>query len=483
MKNYSNTQISFTLFIVSAIFYTLLIPFYTSKPDVIVFALRSLADSPILDIAYLDSSTYLNGGPLPNYHLGHTLVLWLVYQIAPQSLASTIWPAGFMSAISGALIVMLTFLIWKKLGLNNKKAIIISIVVGLIPSFVEESIIGEVYALQFSLTLLFVYLFLLNKWILSSIIFLFACLVSPLSGLAYGLLFLQKREKTTILKALAVGAIALSLYLIIYFLLGSDLLMLLSPDSEVQTSRGIFYRIGILGLFVVLNFNFFLIYLIRGFKVSFISENKVISPLLFATIPQLLLLFAGATFFIELGSFQLPLFWALAVPIGIYLSEAKLNSGLLFSAVILSLALNYTLWIYPNTSVGSSREEAGKWLKINGYNEISVISPWSVGPSIIKGRDGIDLDAMNNFYLNKPCPENSDLLKINRDKLIIAESKKMPLRVSLSELGIPGLKINYYNPEKKITVGSVQKIFENESVQLYEWNKNISSSIANTNSK
>lgn len=480
MKNYSNKQISFSLFVMFLILYTLLIPFYTSKPDVIVFALRSLADLPIFDIAYLDSSTYLSGGPLPNYHLGHTLVLWLVYQIAPQSLASTIWPAGFISAISGALIVVLTFLIWKILGLNNKKAIIISLVVGLIPSFVEQSIIGEVYTLQFSLTLLFVYLFLVNKWILSSIIFLFACLVSPLSGLAYGLLFLQKRDKTTILKALAVGAIALFLYLIIFLLLGSDLLMLLSPDSEVKASRGLIYRIGILLIFVVLNFNFFVIYLIRGFKVSFILENKVFSPLLFATIPQLLLLFAGATFFIELGSFQLPLFWALAVPLGIYLSEAKINSGLLFSAIILSLALNYTLWIYPNTSVGSSREEAGKWLKINGYNEISVISPWSIGPSIIKGREGNDLSSMNKFYLNKPCPGNSDLLKTNKDILIIAESKKLPLRVMLSEFEIPGFNINYYNPGKNITVGSVEKIFENESVQLYEWNKNKSSSIANT---
>ena len=386
-----------------------------------------------------------------------------------------------MSAISGALIVTLTFLIWNKLGLTNKKAIIISIVVGFIPSFIEESIIGEVYALQFMLTLLFVYTFLIDKWILSSLLFLFACLVSPLSGLAFGMLFLKDRNKNTIMKAFAVGVIALILYISIYAILGSDLLMLLSPDSEVQASRGIIYRIGILGLFIILNFNFLLTYLARGFKVSFISENKVFSSLLFATIPQLLLLFAGATFFIELGSFQLPLFWALAFPLGLSLSELNIKSGLLWLAIILSLGMSYTLWIYPNISIGSSREEAGIWLEKNGYHNISIISPWSVGPSIIKGRDGNSIDAQNQYYFNKPKPENNDLLKTNEDRLIIAEAKKSPLRVSLSELGIPGMKISNYNPETVITIGKTTKLFENDSVLLFEWNKQISTTKHITN--
>ncbi|MCB9247705.1 MAG: hypothetical protein H6613_03800 [Ignavibacteriales bacterium] len=83
-------------------FYALQIPYYTSKPDVIVFAIRALADKPILDFAYLPQETLLDGTVLPNYHLGHTLVLWLVYQIVPVSYSSTIWISGFISALSGA---------------------------------------------------------------------------------------------------------------------------------------------------------------------------------------------------------------------------------------------------------------------------------------------------------------------------------------------------------------------------------------------
>ena len=471
MKYTENIKISFTLFILFLISYSLLIPFYTSKPDVIVFALRSLADNPIFDIAYLNANTYLSGEPLPNYHLGHTFVLWLAYNIFPQNLAETIWPSGFISAVSGALIVALTFLIWKKLGLNNKKSIVIAVVVGLIPSFIEESIIGEVYALQFLFILLFIYNFLSEKLVLSSIFFLFACLVSPLSGLAFGLIFLKERNKSTLLKAFGVGAFAFMTYIIIYLLVGSNLLNLLNPSSQQPDGRGILYRLIALVFFIGINFNFFLIYLAKGTKAALTNEKKYFIPLLVGTTPQLILLLAGSTFFIELGSFQLPVFWALAFPLGIYLSEINYKSILPWSALALSLILSYFLWINPNTIKGSARENAGIWLKNNGYNNISVIGPWSVGVSILKGREGSNIDSLNNYYLNKPCPEDADLLKTNEVSLIIAEAKKDPIRLAVSKLGIPGLNITLYDPVKEISIGKTKKLYENDYVSLYQWNK------------
>jgi len=480
MLKIKENKIPFSLFILFLLFYTLQIPFYTSKPDVIVFALRSLAEYPIFDIAYLNSSTYLSGEPLPNYHLGHTLILWVIYQIFPQSLASTIWPAGFISAISGALIVVFTFLIWYKLGLNKQKALIISIIVGLIPSFWEESVIGEVYALQFLFILLFFYSFLIDRWIWSGVFFLYACLISPLSGLAFGLIILKGMDKNTLLKGLGVGVSAFLFYIIIYLAIGSNILNLLNPSSHVPIGRGITYRIFALILFIVLNFSFFSIYLIKGIRFSLSNEKEKLTLLFLATAPQMILLFAGSTFFIELGSFQLPIFWALAFPLGIYLSETNHKSFLLIVALIGMLAFSYILWIQPNTVVGSSREEAGVWLKNNEFSNISIIGPWSVGVSLLKGREGSKIDSLNSYYFNKPNPENKDLLQTNKDKLIIAEAKKMPYRIALSKSNLPGLGIKLYDPIKKITVGKTKKIYENDYVVLFEWNKYENNKIVNT---
>ena len=96
-----NKKIFFILFFLFLIFYSVQIPLHTSKPDVIVFAIRSLSKLPIVDYAYLAPNTLLEGTALPNYHLGHTIILWLVYQLAPSNLSNTIWLSGFVSSISG----------------------------------------------------------------------------------------------------------------------------------------------------------------------------------------------------------------------------------------------------------------------------------------------------------------------------------------------------------------------------------------------
>lgn len=454
-----------------AIGYALIIPFNTSKPDVIVFALRSIVDKPIFDIAYLSKSTFLYGEPLPNYHLGHTIILWLIYHIAPAALAATIWPAGFMSAICGAVIVSITFLIWRKLGVATKQAVIISVVVGLVPSFIEESIIGEVYALQFCTMLLSVYMFLSGRIIISTFFFLLSCLVSPLSGLAFGLFFLNGFDKNTLYKALFVGGASLILYMFIYFLIDANLLKLLNPPSEIIESRGLLYRTAALLFFVIINFNFFFLFLIKGIKLSSSEYYNISKFLFFATLPQLILLFQGATFFIELGSFQLPVFWALAFPVGLVTSNVKFSNPLLLTAILGSATIAIFLFILPNTTLGNGRDEAGFWLKENGYSSIPVVGPYSVGINIVKSRDGFNLNSVNSYYINKSRPSNEDLLKTNHGRLIIAEAKKPYFRVLLSNIGFPGLEMNNYDATKEIVIGTTKKIFENEYVILFLWDK------------
>jgi len=466
-----NKKIFFTLFTFFLVFYTIQIPFYTSRPDIIVFATRAMADKPILDYAFLGSRTLLDGTILPNYHLGHTIVLWFVYKIFPSSLANTIWPAGFVSAISGALIVALTFLIWNNLNIEKFKAITIAIVVGLIPSIWEHSIIGEVYALQLLFILLFIFAFVKDKIILSALAFMFANLVSPLSALSFGLVFLKPFSKKTITKAIISGSIALALYIGIYSLIGANLLELFSPLSSEQEERGFLYRSAMLIIFIALNFNFFILYLLKGFKLTWQNESRKIIYLLLATTPQLLLLFLGSTFFIELGSFQLPIFWALAFPLGIYLSQINIKSLSFISSSLGLIIIMYFMWISPNNTIGASREEAGNWLKENGYENNSIIGSWDSSIGVLTGKNNYSLEALNKYYFDKSCPTNMDILKTKMEKIVIAEQKKIPLRIMLAELNIPGMKLDLYNPKKEITTGKVTKLFENETVFLYNWEK------------
>ncbi|MBK8946965.1 MAG: hypothetical protein IPM32_17095 [Ignavibacteriae bacterium] len=471
MLSSEKLKISILLFISFLLFYALQIPNYTSKPDVIVFAIRSLAEKPITDFAYLPQNTLLSGNALPNYHLGHTIILWLVYQIVPLDYSATIWTSGFISSISGALIVVFTFLIWLTLGFNKKKSITIAIVVGLIPSFWEQSVIGEVYALQFLFILLFVFAFIKDHILLSSLFFAYSNLVSPLSGLAFGLIFLKGFDKKIIQKSIIVGTLALIIYGIVYVLIGANLMDLLNPLSTEPEGRGVSYRFIAFVFFIILNFNFFLYHLIKGMIFTLKDIRKISLTLILATIPQILLIFAGATFFIELGSFQLPVFWALAFPLGYYISSVKINKYYFGLALIIAVSLSYTLWIRTNVVVGKEREDAGKWLRINDLNNLTVIGPWSVGVSVIKGRDGSNLNALKNFYIEKSCPKNCDIEKTKKEELIIASAKKIPLRVALSKLKLDGLQIEEYNPIKEITTGTVKKIYENESVTLFKWEK------------
>ncbi|MEE9432435.1 MAG: hypothetical protein V3V16_15420 [Melioribacteraceae bacterium] len=466
-----NKKIFFALFAVFMVFYTVQIPFHTSKSDIIIFAIRAMDDKPILDYAFLNSGTLLEGSALPNYHLGHTLVLWLIYQIVPASLFNTIWPAGLVSAISGALIVALTFLIWKSLNIEKYKAIAIAVVVGLIPSIWEQSIIGEVYAMQLMFILLFVYAFIKDKIILSALAFLFANLVSPLSALSFGLLLLKPFSKKTFRNATIIGSISLFLYIGIYSIIGANLLDLFSPLATEQDGRGIIYRSGMLVIFLVLNFNFFIFYLFKGVQQSLKNENKKILFLVLATIPQLLLLFLGSTFFIELGSFQLPIFWALAFPLGLYLSQINFRRVSFISASVGLIVLANLLWILPNATIGASRVEAGNWLKGNGYQENCIIGSWDTSIGVMIGKNNCTIETLNKNYIDNASPTNDDILKTNKNNLVIAEQKKPLLRTFLAKLKIPGMGINLYDPKKEIKNGIISKLYENDSVLLYNWEK------------
>ncbi|MCW8848778.1 MAG: hypothetical protein OQJ81_02270 [Melioribacteraceae bacterium] len=471
MWKFLENKIPFAMFIAFLIFYSLQIPLHTYKADVLAFAIRSTVNSPIIDFAYLNSHTLLSGEALPNYHLGHTIILWLVYQLVPDSMSYSIGPAGFVSAISAALAVMLTYLIWINLGFDKRKSIFIAITFGLVPSFWEHATIGEVHSLQMLFILLFIYLFLKEKYILSSIAFLIANLITPLAGLAFPFIFLKNFNKRNLIISILIGGSALILYFTIYYLIGANLLLLLNPMGDHQAERGIVYRILTLNVFILLNFGFFTYYFFKGSKELYLQNKYLLSKLIIFSLPQLLLVFVSAGFFIEYGSFQILLFWAMSVPIGYYISTINYKSFYFIFAIIFSIALTYSLWLSPHKTIGASLEEAGNWLSENNYKNICLIGSWNVGINIISSCNNLNMDSLQNYYFDNPYPTDKDLLKTNKDELIIATGKKIALRKILSDTNIPGLVIEEYNPLNDIYSGTITKLYENNFVCLYSWKR------------
>ncbi len=470
LENINPKNIFIALVITFAVFYSAQVSFFTSRADVLTFSSRSAAEKPVLDYAFLNEKTLLDEPALPNYHLGHTVILWLVYQLMPFDLEKSVFPAGLVSAISGGFIIGLTFLIWLELGLSKRKALIISLVTGLVPSIWFHNTFGEVYALQLLFILLFAYMFLKGRIFLSALAFLFANLVSPVSALAFSFVFLAGWEKKTLRNAFITGLIALAIYVLVYTAIGSNLLNLLNPLGTEIEGRSVFYRIGVLIFFIVLNFNFFLIYLIKGIKLARRNNTVIFTRLLLAIIPQLILLFLGSTFFIELGSFQIPLFWGLAFFTGFAISELTTNVRKVALPLIGSVLITIFFWHVPDRLAAIDRHNAGQWLKGKGINT-KIIGDWNTSVGVILSKDDMNLNFLTNNYYDCPCPTEKDIRMTNEDSLIIIACKKNILRQKLAELPVQGLKIEPYNPSEVISTGKTEKIYENNSLVMYYWTK------------
>jgi hypothetical protein len=474
VENYSTRKIFLVLATIFLIFYTIQIPFWTSNPDVIIYSSKASEDKPILKYAFLDEHSLClsDTKPLPNYHLGHNLILWLIYRILPDSISdNSIWPAGLVSAISGAFFVGLTFLLAMQLKIQKKTTIIISIFAGLIPSIWYHNLIGEVYALQLTLIILFILLFLKNKWVLSSLAFLFSNLVSPLSGLSFTFLLLAPKTKENFIKAFLVGFCALSAYIIIIFLLDLNIFDIFNLNLQPNPSRqrSFLWVVFRFCSTIALNFGLLLYYFFYGCISAKEENRRILIALFLAVIPQIVLALSKENFLVELGSFQLILFWAMCFPIGFMISNG-VKSKVYFSCSLCGIFLVFIfVWWLPNTQIGKEQYNAGIWLKSNIAEENKIIGPWNCTIGVASARYRGDFNKISNKYINKAEPETDDIEKLGQKSLIIVAKKYGKIRVLLNRLPVIALKIDNYNPIESIQVGSVKHLFENRAVSIFRW--------------
>jgi hypothetical protein len=455
-------------------FYTIQIPLFTGNTDVIVFSCRSLSDWPIVRYAYLDERSLLDQPPLPNYHIAHTVLLWLAYHIFPSKLSYTIWPSGFISALCGALSAGLTFFIWVRLGVDKVASFIAAAISGLIPAIWNMSVLGEPYSLQLTSTLLFFYFFIADRMVIATLAFLFTAFVSPIGGLSIFLVFLDLPTKRTVKKAIICGSTALLLYIIITYYLNMDVYNAFSAITPASKDRSVIWKVYKFIWIFFLNINFLFPSLIRGIQIMWFQYRGRICYFCLAIVPWLLLAAMDSQFLDTPGNFLLLFFWVLCLPISLALTSVQIPIHR-YCLIIFGIVSIYLFSCYiPDTAIGISRADAGYKLLRTVPEEIKIIGKWKSSVPIVLAKYGWNLDKLSENYIESGSAnyDESVLLKTGEKSLLIIMEKRDKIRLQLMKWGVPGFLKQELDPLHMNNVGTVRKILENDTVIVYRWDRN-----------
>ncbi|MCR4438322.1 MAG: hypothetical protein QHJ34_04675 [bacterium] len=470
-REQSNKRVFVLLVLGFAIFYAVQVPSCTVSSDVIVFALRSIAPRPLVHHAYLDDRSLLHGAPLPNYHLAHTVLLWLAYKFVPGWLRESIVPAGLFSALCGGLIVGLTFLLWTRLGLRKREAMAVACVAGIVPSIWYHSLIGEVYVPQLAAVLLFALLFLYSRYFLAALALLLALLVSPLSALLFPLAFLGGWNKRAIKFAAMVGGLAVLGYLAVHMALGSSPLAFIRGIGHEAVARPLPYKLLCLVGILMLNLNVLLFLLLKGLLVCLRERRELLLTLALATAPYLCLPLVSADFLVDKGCFLLPLFWALAMPIGVAIVRGRfLRTGVLLSLVAVTV-VTMAVWTLPSQHLASRRAEVGVTLRARFGDGIKVMGDWGTALPVTVSMVGWDYERVASHYFDVSFPSQADFEASGEDSLLIAVGRKGSLRRQAARLPLPGFAVEGYVPKVASADGHLESILANEHLAVYLWTR------------
>jgi len=468
---YHDSRLSMLLFAVFSLIYILQVPELAANADAIVYYLRSQSDFPILDYAFLDGRVKPDSFPLPNYHVGHTIVLWLAYQLSPEGFANGSWLGGCVSALCGGVSVALSFLIWRQLEFSRLVSVCAAVVGGLTPVIWYQSTIGEIYALQLCLSLLFILFFLREQRILSCLAFLSAVLVSPLAGLTFFFLLLAPWNLRNLVHAFILGATSLAAYLTIFYVLDSNILLMFDAIQLNSIERPTGWNSAKFSLVVLANIGLLIVFLMSGCQDLFRHRPAILFALGCAVIPQIGLAFVATQFLRELGCFLLLLFWALSLPIGIGLARTPFKFWKPALAVASSVLLLTLFWISPNAQLTADRTEAGQWLVSNVAEDTKILGDWNNAVILTTERFGSTQETLTTNLFEAHRPKTRDALMTGEQSLIVVAPKRHAFRQWVAKLPVKSLKLKTYDPAVSIETGKVTQIFENRSLTLHLWTR------------
>ncbi len=471
----SNCKIFFFLVFAFLAFYAVQIPLVTSNADAMVFSCRSLSDLPITKCAYLDSRSIFGQVPVPNYHIAHTTLLWMIYSLFPSEISRTIWPSGFLSAICGGLSVGLTFLIWYRLRFNKIVSFTTAVITGLMPAIWNMSVIGLPYSMQLFSTLLFLYFFLIDRMALAILAFVFSVCVSPIAGLSFSLVFLAPPTRRTIVKAVICGSASVLLYFLIMHFLQIDPLAAFRSITPPGKDRSIVWKIYAFLLIFLLNINFLFPQLLHGSRILWSQHRKKIAFFFLAVAPWVLLAAKDSQFLDFPGNFLLLIYWVLCLPIGLAMTKAFFPFYRYF-LIFLGMTCIYIVFCFiPDINAGLAKIEAGNQLRTLAPDNTKIIGQWSYGVPITLAKYGWDLEklASNYFEADGAHLNDSIMLKTSEKSLIIVIRKEDALHRRLKAWGVPGLRTRIFDQKNFKITGAINKVLENDVLTVYKWDKDI----------
>ncbi|MGH8645577.1 MAG: hypothetical protein ACREX4_14410, partial [Gammaproteobacteria bacterium] len=398
-------------------------------------------------------------------------ILWVGYHLSPGGLEKTIWPSGFVSAVAGALTVSMTFLLWLELSFTKTQSTLIAAVTGFIPSIWYHSLIGEVYSLQLCCTVALGLFFVRGNLLLATLVFLAAILVTPVSVLSGTMMLLAYHRNHCLREAVVVGLLSCVAYFGVCWIVNPGIVDTVSlVNSEPgQGSKDIAGSIVRLLLIWAINLHVMIPAFLMGSAWLAARHRELAAKLLWVVLPQLALIVLSPQFFIELGSFQLPMFWIMAVPIGLYLAHTNSVRSIAFQ-IAASIIITMCVWILPNTRAGAGYEQAGWWLRSREAGEVSIVGSWQGGLHVAVIKNDWDVrKAESHLTLYRPGRTEKELEDLGKNRLMIVETKENLLRRSVSFL--PGLGIAKWDPTQNFKRSQVEKIFENEYIRIYLWKR------------
>jgi hypothetical protein len=436
------------------LFYVIQIPWTTSNGDVLLYSARALLPLP----------------SLKNYHLGHSLLLWIAYKISPHILLHTIWPSGFVSALAGALTVCLTFLLGRDLKLTHYQSLWVALVTGLFPSIWYHSLIGEVYSLQLCCIVAFGWFFLRGRVALALLAFLAAMLVSPLSALSCTLVFLAADRKGYLRDAIFVGLLSALSYVVLSLIFNPQVFesAYLIHTSAERGIQAMLERVVRLLLILLINLNVAVPALVIGFSMLLSIHRRLSARLLWVALPQLVFLGLDHQFFVELGSFQLPLFWVLTFPIGLYLASRPKKRWALVQ-IAAGVIITIGVWLVPNTRTGAAYEQAGLWLQAREPGAVNSVGAYDGAMAVMLTKYQWDLKEVLSHHRDMRRPTEEQLEATALDPIIIIETKEDTLRRLAGNL--PGVGNQQWDPSKNLEQNAYQKLYENDYITLYKWRR------------
>lgn len=415
-----------------------------------------------------DRAAFAAGADAPalNYHIGQTALLWLVYRAAPLSLRQTLWPAGLLSALAVALAIAATFALWRRLGMTRLDACAVAIAALLIPSIWYHGTIGEVYGLQLCFSVLFALFFVDRKLVWAALFFLGAILVSPLAIFAAPLVLLARGQTHVLRDAVLVGALSSVLYLPVLLLIGSSVE---TGFSEVHSPpqgwmMAVAERTLRLGVILGANLGGYLPWLLLGARPF--RRLPQFAALSVIALSQLILPTLDRQFLVELGSFQLLLWWVVAVPLGLGLVKLGTSRSVL-AALLVGVGVTSGLWLLPNARVGKVLEETGAELRGRFVRPMILVGPWNETWPIALAFYRWDYVTAARHFHETTRASSSELSRLGAEEALLVV-RRGGVRARLARI-LP----TYVHEESLIDEDLARSlppaVLANEEVAVYQW--------------